>query len=150
MRQVSYRLTPEPRPPFFARPGTIRDGSLSSDVNQGNTWKLKGFQLGRKPKQSFDEFLAKGAANYKKLPPGWKVRVVTLERDLIEIPDNHLATIMTDELFSRVGQDRTGHERQLQAVVTQPQIDRAKGIRAKRTGEMEGHERGDGCRRHCP
>ena len=110
---------------------------------------MKGFQLGRKPKQSFDEFLAKGAANYKKLPPGWKVRVVTLEKDVIEIPETSVATIMTDELSSRVGQDRTGHD-QLQAVVIHPQIDRAKGIRAKRTGDMEGLARGDRLQRHCP
>ena len=69
------------------------------DDPEGNTWILKGFQLGLDPQQTWEEFLAKGAGNYKNLPPGWKFRVATLEQDVIEIPDNNLATIMTDELF---------------------------------------------------
>jgi hypothetical protein len=69
------------------------------DDSDGNTWILKGFQLGLNPQQTWEEYLAKGAANYKKLPPEWKFRVKTLEKDVIEIPDNNLATIMTDELF---------------------------------------------------
>jgi hypothetical protein len=69
------------------------------DDPKGNTWILKGFQLGLKPQQTWEEFLAKGQSNYKKLPPGWKLRITTLEKDVIEIPDNNLATIMTDELF---------------------------------------------------
>jgi hypothetical protein len=69
------------------------------DDAEGNTWILKGFQLGLDPQQTWDEYLAKGAANYKQLPQGWKFRVATLEKDVIEIPDNNLATIMTDELF---------------------------------------------------
>ena len=69
------------------------------DDAAGNTWILKGFQLGLRPTQTWEEFLAKGAANYKKLPAGWKLRVMTLDQDVIEIPDNNLATIMTDELF---------------------------------------------------
>ncbi len=70
------------------------------DDPEGNTWILKGFQLGLDPQQTWEEYLAKGAANYKKLPPGWKVRVTTLKEDVIEIPDNNLATIMTDELMN--------------------------------------------------
>jgi hypothetical protein len=70
------------------------------DDPEGNTWILKGFQLGLHPQQTFEEFLAKGAGSYKKLPPGWKVRVTTLQKDVIEIPDNNLATIMTDEFFN--------------------------------------------------
>lgn len=69
------------------------------DDPDGTTWILKGFQLGLDPQQTYQEFLAKGASNYKKLPPGWKLRITTLEKDVIEIPDNNLATIMTDELF---------------------------------------------------
>lgn len=69
------------------------------DDSKGNTWILKGFQLGLNPQQTWEEYLVKGAANYKKLPAGWKFRVKTLEKDVIEIPDNNLATIMTDELF---------------------------------------------------
>ncbi len=70
------------------------------DDSKGNTWILKGFQLGLNPQQTWEEYLAKGAANYKNLPPGWKFRVTTLEKDVIEIPDNNLATIMSDELFN--------------------------------------------------
>lgn len=69
------------------------------DDADGNTWILKGFQLGLNPQQTWEQYLAKGAANYKTLPAGWKFRVTTLEKDVIEIPDNNLATIMTDELF---------------------------------------------------
>lgn len=69
------------------------------DDTEGNTWILKGFQLGLNPQQTWEEYLAKGPANYKTLPAGWKFRVTTLEKDLIEIPDNNLATIMSDELF---------------------------------------------------
>jgi hypothetical protein len=69
------------------------------DDSDGNTWILKGFQLGLNPQQTWEQYLAKGAASYKQLPAGWKFRVKTLEQDVIEIPDNNLATIMTDELF---------------------------------------------------
>jgi len=68
------------------------------DDPEGNTWILKGFQLGLNPIQSYDEYLAKGADNYKNLPAGWKVRITTLEEDLIEIPTTGVATIMIDEL----------------------------------------------------
>ncbi len=70
------------------------------DDPEGNTWILKGFQLGLNPKQTYDEFLAAAQGNFKKLPPGWKVRVTTLEKDVIEIPETGVATIMTDELFN--------------------------------------------------
>jgi hypothetical protein len=70
------------------------------DDPEGNVWILKGFQMGLDPKRSYDEFLAAGQKNYKKLPPGWKVRIVTLEKDVIEIPETGVATIMTDELFN--------------------------------------------------
>jgi hypothetical protein len=43
---------------------------------------------------------------FKKLPDGWKVRVKTLEKDLIEKPENGLATIMPDEFFNVY--DKTG------------------------------------------
>ncbi len=69
------------------------------DDPEGNTWVLKGFQLGLNPQQTWQEYLAKGAASYKQFPAGWKFRIKTLEQDVIEIPDNNLATIMTDELF---------------------------------------------------
>jgi len=55
---------------------------------------MKGFQLGLKPKNTCEEFLAAGQSNYKKLPPGWKVRVTTLKKDVIEIPDGNLAKFL--------------------------------------------------------
>jgi hypothetical protein len=51
------------------------------DDAAGNTWIMKGFQLGLHPKQTYDQFMTTGPAIFKKLPPGWKARVVTLEQD---------------------------------------------------------------------
>lgn len=78
---------------------------LLDDPN-GTTWILKGFQLGLKPQETYQEFMAAGASNYKKLPKGWKVRVKTLEKDLIETPEGGVATIMSDEFFNVY--DKTG------------------------------------------
>jgi hypothetical protein len=64
------------------------------DDAEGNTWILKGFQLGLNPQQTWEEYLAKGAASYKTLPAG----------------HDH-----DGRAFSRVGQVRAGHD-QLQAV----------------------------------
>jgi len=79
---------------------------LVLDDADGNTWIMKGFQLGLKPQYTYDEFLAAGAANFKKLPPGWKARVVTLEQDNVERPEGGVATIMPDEFFNVY--DKTG------------------------------------------
>ncbi|WP_272700890.1 hypothetical protein [Desulfovibrio sp. Fe33] len=76
------------------------------DDADGNTWILKGFQLGLNPKHTYGEFVASGADMFKKLPDGWKVRVKTLDKDLIEKPENGLATIMPDEFFNVY--DKTG------------------------------------------
>lgn len=76
------------------------------DDAEGNTWVLKGFQLGLKPQHTYDEFFAGGASMFKKLPEGWKIRVVTLEKDLIETPENGVAFIMPDEHFNVY--DKTG------------------------------------------
>jgi hypothetical protein len=76
------------------------------DDADGNIWILKGFQLGLKPKHTYDEFLAAREGQFKKLPPGWKVRVVTLKKDLIEMPKGGVATIMPDEFFNVY--DKTG------------------------------------------
>jgi hypothetical protein len=70
------------------------------DDPEGNTWILKGYQLGLHSKQTYDEFLASGKSNFKKLPKGWKVRIITLTKDVIEIPETGVATIMTDEMFN--------------------------------------------------
>lgn len=76
------------------------------DDAEGNTWILKGFQLGLKPTYTYEEFVAAGQSQFKQLPPGWKFRVKTLEKDLIEIPEGGVATIMADEFFNVY--DKTG------------------------------------------
>lgn len=40
---------------------------------------MKGFQLGLKPKHTYEQFVAAGADNFKQLPPGWKFRIKTGE-----------------------------------------------------------------------
>ncbi len=76
------------------------------DDTDGNTYILKGFQLGLKPQFTYDQFVAAGQSNYKKLPVGWKLRVKTLDKDLIETPENGIASIMADEFFNVF--DKTG------------------------------------------
>jgi hypothetical protein len=66
----------------------------------GNSWIMKGFQLGLKPRFTYEDFLADGVSYFKDLPSGWKFRVVTLERELIETPVGGIATIMPDEFFN--------------------------------------------------
>ena len=79
---------------------------LLLDDAEGNTWVMKGFQLGLKPAKTYEQFVAAGAANFKKLPPGWKFRTRTLDRDLNEKPEGGVATIMADEFFNVY--DKTG------------------------------------------
>lgn len=76
------------------------------DDADGNTWVMKGFEEGLKPKHTYQEFLEKGASLYKKLPEGWSVRVKVLEKDLIETPENGVASVMPDEFFNVF--DKTG------------------------------------------
>lgn len=76
------------------------------DDAEGNTWIMKGLQLGLKPQYTYQEFVSAAAGKFKALPPGWKVRVKTLDKDLIETPENGLATIMSDEFFNVY--DKTG------------------------------------------
>jgi hypothetical protein len=80
--------------------------ALLLDDAEGNTWIMKGFQLGLKPQQTYEQFVAAGAGNFKKLPPGWKFRIKVLDRDLIEKPEGGVATIMPDEFFNVY--DKTG------------------------------------------
>jgi hypothetical protein len=70
------------------------------DDPDGTVWIMKGFQLGIKPQYTFEEFVAAGQSVFKKLPQGWKVRIKTLDQDLIEIPVTGVATIMADEFFN--------------------------------------------------
>ena len=79
---------------------------LLLDDAEGTTWVMKGFQLGLKPLHTYEQFVAAGAGNFKKLPPGWKLRIKTLDRDLIEVPVGGVATIMADEFFNIY--DKTG------------------------------------------
>jgi len=79
---------------------------LLLDDDAGNTWVMKGFQLGLEPKHTYEQFVAAGAGNFKKLPAGWKFRVKVLDKDLIEVPVTGVATIMPDEFFNVY--DRTG------------------------------------------
>jgi hypothetical protein len=74
--------------------------ALLPDDPAGNTWVMKGFELGLKPQHTYEQFVASGAGNFKKLPPGWKFRIKTLDQDLVERPANGLATIMADEFFN--------------------------------------------------
>jgi hypothetical protein len=80
--------------------------ALLLDDAEGNTWIMKGFQLGLKPQHTYEQFVARGESNFKKLPPGWKLRVKVLEKDLIEVPEGGVATIMPDEFFNVY--DKTG------------------------------------------
>jgi hypothetical protein len=79
---------------------------LLLDDPTGNTWIMKGFQLGLKPQYTFEEFVAAGQKNFQKLPAGWKFRIKKLDKDLIETPENGIATIMPDEFFNMY--DKTG------------------------------------------
>ena len=76
------------------------------DAPDGNVWIMKGFQLGLDPKMSYEAFMAAGPANFKKLPPGWKARVVTLAQDNLEVPEGGVAWILSDEFFNVY--DKTG------------------------------------------
>lgn len=80
--------------------------ALLLDDAEGNTWIMKGFQVGLKPTYTYEEFIAAGQSQFKQLPPGWKFRVKVLEQDLIERPEGGVATIMPDEFFNMY--DKTG------------------------------------------
>jgi hypothetical protein len=67
---------------------------------------MKGFQLGLNPKYTYEEFLDNAESLYKNLPEGWKIRIIKLEKDLIETPKDGAATIMPDEFFNVF--DKTG------------------------------------------
>ncbi len=79
---------------------------LLLDDAAGNTWIMKGFQQGLDPKYTYEQFVAAGQGQFTKLPPGWKFRVTKLEKDLIEVPEGGVATIMADEFFNVY--DKTG------------------------------------------
>ena len=76
------------------------------DDADGNTWIMKGFQLGLQPQHTLEQFIASGQSNFEKLPPGWKFRTEVLDEDLVETPESGVATIMPDEFFNVY--DKTG------------------------------------------
>ena len=80
--------------------------ALLLDDAQGNTWIMKGFQQGLKPQHTYEQFVSAGAGNFKKLPPGWKFRIKTLNKNYIVTPKNGVATITSDEFFNVY--DKTG------------------------------------------
>jgi hypothetical protein len=96
---------PEPYSPLtIARNSSLgwRKGTrvVLLDDADGNTWIMKGFEIGLRPTRSYEEFVAGGAAMFDQLPAGWDVRVEVLERDLTETPENGIATIMADEHYN--------------------------------------------------
>lgn len=83
------------------------------DDAEGNTWIMKGFQLGLKPRFDYDDFVANGATYFEQLPAGWSFRVVTLEQELIETPVDGVATIMSDEflnVYDKTGPDQMNYQ----------------------------------------
>jgi hypothetical protein len=76
------------------------------DDTDGNTWIMKGFEVGMKPRWTYAEFAVDPASKFTKLPAGWKMRKKVLDKDLILIPKTGVATIMPDEFFNVY--DKTG------------------------------------------
>ena len=76
------------------------------DDSSGNTWIMKGYEVGLHPKWTFAKFSHNPASFFKKLPAGWKYRTKILDKDLILIPATGVATIMPDEHFNVY--DKTG------------------------------------------
>ena len=90
------------------------------DDAEGNTWIMKGFQLGLKPQYTYDEFVATAASKFKMLPKGWKVRVKTLEKDLHEKPEGGRRHDHVGRVLQRLRQDRARHERLQALTVIRP------------------------------
>jgi hypothetical protein len=76
------------------------------DDTDGNTWIMKGFELGLNPTHTFEQFSADPGSYFKKLPTGWKFRTKVLDEDLKLVPETGIATIMPDEMFNVY--DKTG------------------------------------------
>jgi hypothetical protein len=76
------------------------------DDAEGNTWIMKGYQLGMNPAYSLAEYNANRESHFKRLPAGWKIRTKVLDQDLILVPENGLAIVTTDE--NLCAYDKTG------------------------------------------
>ncbi len=74
------------------------------DDPEGNTWIMKGMDLGLHPVQSYAD--AANLGSRLKLPPGYKFRTAVLPEDLVLIPATGVAAIMPDDLNNVY--DRTG------------------------------------------
>ena len=78
------------------------------DDAEGNAWVMKGFQLGLEPRFAYDDFAPTGRAT-SRTSTNWQFRVTTLEHDLIETPEDGVATIMSDEflnVYDKAGPDQ--------------------------------------------
>jgi hypothetical protein len=95
--------TIERKSKFGINKGTL---AILIDDADGNTWVMKGFEVGLKPAYSFEEFVADAPNRFKLLPPGWKVRTKVLDEDLVLVPETGVAKIMPDEFFNVY--DKTG------------------------------------------
>jgi len=77
------------------------------DDADGNTWILKGMQLGLRSKETYDSIAANFAEKrLPNLPQGWKFRTKVLDRDLIETPEKGVEPLLTDpmdDVFDRLG-----------------------------------------------
>ncbi|MCA3562253.1 MAG: hypothetical protein IOC82_14610 [Aestuariivirga sp.] len=109
-KQVDVNKVTPYEPQTIARKSAVNWNKGSKvmvlDDPEGNVWIMKGYQLGLTPRQSYADFMAEGPSVFKKLPPGWKARIATLAQDNLEIPQNGVATILSDEFFNVY--DKTG------------------------------------------
>jgi len=74
------------------------------DDPEGNTWVMKGMDLGLHPVQSYAD--AANLGSKLKLPPGYKFRTAVLPADLVTLPTSGVAVIMPDDLNNVY--DKTG------------------------------------------
>jgi len=81
---------------------------LLLDDAEGNTWIMKGFELGVAPKYTFEQFVTAGQSIFRELPAGWKFRVKKLTQDLTATPESGIAAVMSDEFFNVYEKTGTG------------------------------------------
>jgi hypothetical protein len=84
------------------------------DDSDGNTWVLKGIQLGLKSTDTYDGITANFAeTRLKNFPAGWKFRTKVLDRDLIEHPEKGVEPLLSDaadDIFDRTGPGYTNYK----------------------------------------
>lgn len=74
------------------------------DAPNGETFVMKSLSLEEDKTQTYASLTSLGSR--LKLPPGWKFRVATLDRDLVLTPDKGVAWIVQDDLLNTY--DRAG------------------------------------------